>query len=279
MALMLRGVGVPARIVSGFKGGRWDDRKNQLVVEQRHAHAWVEAFVGGRWLVFDPTTARDDYGQDGSGGLGYSLAALWGHLNSFWQNKIIGVSLARQQSDIYEPIMKGLNNARAGGLNLVESFQNRLQSSPGRGLYRIICFMVRCCCFALSSLPLSCCICISARPFICLAGVFRPASVPRLQQMLQFFRRFLEISALNGLRKAQLTAREFALLFQERFRWQLQLNSLEELPLSLTNAYYQARFRGDKLSESDLEHWKKRLDSLGHVLNQRRETGRSRVSQ
>ena len=282
MALMLRGVGVPARIVSGFKGGRWNERKNQLVVEQRHAHAWVEAFVGGRWLVFDPTTARDDYGQDGSGGLGYSLAALWGHLNSFWQNKIIGVSLARQQSDIYEPIMKGLNNARAGGLNLVESFQNRLQSSPGRGRtpqdYLFYGSVLLFCVVIIAAVLLY----LYFRSAIYLFGWrFSARKRPEAQQqMLQFFRRFLEISALNGLRKApQLTAREFALLFQERFRWQLQLNSLEELPLSLTNAYYQARFRGDKLSESDLEHWKKRLDSLGHVLNQRRETGRSRVSQ
>lgn len=57
MVLMLRGIGIPARIVNGFYGGEWNEYGNYLLVRQRDAHSWVEALVGGRWMRYDPTPA------------------------------------------------------------------------------------------------------------------------------------------------------------------------------------------------------------------------------
>lgn len=56
-ANLLRLGGVPARIVTGYRGGEWNPWLNTLTVRDSDAHAWVEAWdaPSGRWLRFDPT--------------------------------------------------------------------------------------------------------------------------------------------------------------------------------------------------------------------------------
>ena len=59
MALMLRYLGVPARVAVGFTSGRYDRKQKEWVVSDRDAHAWVEVwFRGWGWLPFDPTPGR-----------------------------------------------------------------------------------------------------------------------------------------------------------------------------------------------------------------------------
>jgi transglutaminase-like putative cysteine protease len=56
MALMLRYLGVPARVAVGFAGGTYDPTRRVWNVSDREAHAWVEVwFKGYGWLPFDPT--------------------------------------------------------------------------------------------------------------------------------------------------------------------------------------------------------------------------------
>jgi len=56
MALMLRYLGVPARVAVGFSSGTYDVHRGVWTVTDHDAHAWVEAwFHGYGWLPFDPT--------------------------------------------------------------------------------------------------------------------------------------------------------------------------------------------------------------------------------
>jgi hypothetical protein len=58
MALMLRYLGIPARVAVGFAGGKYDAGHHVWLISDRNAHAWVEAwFKGYGWLPFDPTPA------------------------------------------------------------------------------------------------------------------------------------------------------------------------------------------------------------------------------
>jgi protein-glutamine gamma-glutamyltransferase len=58
MALMLRYVGVPARVAVGFSSGTYDAKRGVWSVTDHDAHAWVEVwFRGYGWLPFDPTPA------------------------------------------------------------------------------------------------------------------------------------------------------------------------------------------------------------------------------
>ncbi len=57
MALMLRMVGIPSRVVAGFAPGIRDlDQENIYRVEDFDAHSWVEVYFNGiGWVTFDPT--------------------------------------------------------------------------------------------------------------------------------------------------------------------------------------------------------------------------------
>jgi transglutaminase-like putative cysteine protease len=58
MAVMLRTLGIPSRIVNGFRGGEFNDLTDSYIVRARDAHSWVEAyFPGYGWVQFDPTPA------------------------------------------------------------------------------------------------------------------------------------------------------------------------------------------------------------------------------
>ncbi len=65
MALMLRYLGVPARVAVGFSSGSYDSRKGIWRVTDHDAHAWVEIwFDGFGWLPFDPTpSGRPERGE------------------------------------------------------------------------------------------------------------------------------------------------------------------------------------------------------------------------
>ena len=59
MALMLRLLGVPARVAVGFTSGEYDEDDKEWVVSDTNAHAWVEVwFPRFGWIPFDPTPGR-----------------------------------------------------------------------------------------------------------------------------------------------------------------------------------------------------------------------------
>jgi len=69
MAVMLRLLGVPARVAAGFTSGKFDQGKKEWVVTDHNAHTWVEVyFPGFGWLPFDPTPGRGQLGAAYSSG-------------------------------------------------------------------------------------------------------------------------------------------------------------------------------------------------------------------
>jgi hypothetical protein len=58
-ALMLRMLGIPVRVVSGFAPGTLDTKTHEYVVTDLDAHSWIEVwFQGIGWVPFDPTPAQ-----------------------------------------------------------------------------------------------------------------------------------------------------------------------------------------------------------------------------
>jgi transglutaminase-like putative cysteine protease len=56
MGDMLRSIGIPTRLVSGFGPGTYDVRRNLNEVRGEDAHTWVESyFPGYGWITFEPT--------------------------------------------------------------------------------------------------------------------------------------------------------------------------------------------------------------------------------
>lgn len=54
--LMLRSLGIPARLATGYSTGDYDPVLNQSIVREHDAHAWVEVwFEGHGWVPVDPS--------------------------------------------------------------------------------------------------------------------------------------------------------------------------------------------------------------------------------
>jgi transglutaminase-like putative cysteine protease len=56
--LLLRQAGIAARYVGGYSVQDYSEREQAFVVRARHAHAWAQAWVDGRWVNVDTTPAR-----------------------------------------------------------------------------------------------------------------------------------------------------------------------------------------------------------------------------
>jgi transglutaminase-like putative cysteine protease len=60
MILMLRSMGIPARMAAGFAQGIWDPATGSYLVRERDAHTWVEVyFPNAGWIEFEPTSAQE----------------------------------------------------------------------------------------------------------------------------------------------------------------------------------------------------------------------------
>jgi transglutaminase-like putative cysteine protease len=56
MTVMLRTLGIPARLVTGFQSGIYNPINEQWVIRAADAHSWVEGWIPGYgWTTFDPT--------------------------------------------------------------------------------------------------------------------------------------------------------------------------------------------------------------------------------
>ncbi len=121
LAIMLRCQGTPTRLINGFKGGELDDSTGKFVVQQRHAHSWVEALIGEEWVTFDPTpAARAVSVEEVTHGLS-SIQRLTGTIRSVWSSYVLQMDLAKQNSSLFKPIsdfVRQLWDAGVGGRNL-----------------------------------------------------------------------------------------------------------------------------------------------------------------
>jgi len=95
MAIMLRTLGIPSRVVNGFRGGEFNDITSQYLIRARDAHSWVEVyFPGYGWTGFDPTPAAPV-----TSSTGWNRVALYvDALASFWREWVINYDLGHQRS-------------------------------------------------------------------------------------------------------------------------------------------------------------------------------------
>ena len=62
--IMLRSLGIPARMINGFRAGEFNEWGDYFIVRQSDAHSWVEAWLpGSGWIEFDPTPAVQGAGS------------------------------------------------------------------------------------------------------------------------------------------------------------------------------------------------------------------------
>jgi hypothetical protein len=124
LALMLRALGIPSRVVTGFRGadGRGD---GTYEVRDSQAHAWVETPVRRpgkdgqaqwHWLTLDPSPA-----QEAPSAPPFSLSRWWGGGQDagrkLWQNFVVDYS-SDEQAALWSDLAERLRPAPTGLLGL-----------------------------------------------------------------------------------------------------------------------------------------------------------------
>ena len=113
--VVMRAMGVPARVVAGYQGAEPPDADGYQAVRQSHAHAWAEYWAeGAGWLRADPTAAvapervrssRPLLASPGlmtvalntmSPALAERLRRAWDLVDSRWAQWVMGYSSSRQ---------------------------------------------------------------------------------------------------------------------------------------------------------------------------------------
>lgn len=108
LAIMLRGVGIPSRHVTGFLGGRYNPYGQYIAVRQGDAHSWVEAFIDGKgWMSFDPTPSGRAT-IEVEKGLSAQIRAAIDALRSRWDRQIVSYDL-RRQVDLWDKLRRWLD--------------------------------------------------------------------------------------------------------------------------------------------------------------------------
>lgn len=90
LALMARSQGIPARVVSGYRGGEWDPGSRSYTVRASMSHLWVEALIpGAGWVRFDPSPASE-FSATGFGRLRREWSSRVLGAKMFWYRKVMG---------------------------------------------------------------------------------------------------------------------------------------------------------------------------------------------
>jgi protein-glutamine gamma-glutamyltransferase len=113
--VLMRAMGIPARIVTGYQGGERNSLDGFWVLRQADAHAWTEIWLAGRgWVRVDPTSAVSP-GRTGafqrlqppqgviasafgtmSPNLAASMRAAWEALNNGWNQWVLNYTQSKQ---------------------------------------------------------------------------------------------------------------------------------------------------------------------------------------
>jgi transglutaminase-like putative cysteine protease len=94
MAVMLRTLDIPSRVVTGFQSGVYNPISGSQLIRTSDAHSWVEAWIPRRgWTTFDPTPPDPNPQQ----------LSIWTRLGFYtdaaevlWQDWVVNYNLDRQ---------------------------------------------------------------------------------------------------------------------------------------------------------------------------------------
>jgi transglutaminase-like putative cysteine protease len=276
LTLMLRSIGIPARMVNGFKGGDWNELARVTTVRQKHAHSWVEVLIDGGphgapiWMTFDPTPAQErDESVAKVGGYGAFFLPFSDFVRYVWVFYVAGFNAERQQRVIYGPIAafwrEGMlivmllwESLKAGILWLVQ-FRTAREFFSVRGFFASVIGLL-----ALSGLVWIGVKIVARirRRFGTDSGQdFDPLGMPE-------YRRLTEILAGDGLRRPSAeTAREFALRAAETLRHRGEaIADVADVPPQVIDVFYRLRFGGMPPADETLAFLSGRLDALEALL-------------
>lgn len=131
LVLLARATGLPARVVTGFRGGTWNGYSNNFTIRNSDAHAWAEIFdvSTGAWLRADalaaPAAAQTNETQNEAAlaaRADRSWTARFDSLRVFWYRRIVNFD-QRSQTETLKAVKEATQNS---GKRLREALANAM---------------------------------------------------------------------------------------------------------------------------------------------------------
>ena len=241
LALMVRSIGIPSRLVKGYHGAEHQG-EGVYVVRHNQAHAWVEILVPRSgattdafdWLTLDPTPADSAPATPR-----FSAAHLWQELRQnageLWRTLIVDYS-ADEQADLWTSLQ------------------------PGRRLYTLAKFGVLILLILAALLTLG----LIRRILRRRAARVRPTGARTLYaRLLALLARRASLRPTSGQ-----TPREFGQAATQALQARPGVGALADLPGRVVESFYQVRFGDRPLSEAEGRALDTELDRLALVLRE-----------
>jgi len=289
LALMLRSVGIGARVIIGFKTEVIDDNAS-CIIRQSDAHAWVEVYIppealpdrlsgqeadlyafwwqNGGWLRLDPTPASNDFT------IMAALTLQWADwsrfIQSFWDENVLNMNQSRQMSWIYDPLYQVGHYIFHQVFNwefwqefwsdMVLYYRSFFSDAPQQerrmwdGFYLMPPFII------LGLLGLA-----FWQLFSMLQKSIRKHTAEEMRRRItiEFYLRMERMLTKIGLtRRSSITPLEFA-----------QQSSFTSLMLPIVDAFYRVRFGNAILTEEESKSVLKTLEQLEHAIVQPSSSG------
>jgi transglutaminase-like putative cysteine protease len=254
MAVMLRTLGVPTRIVNGFQPGEYNAAADAYVVRQADAHSWVEVYFAQEdaWVAFDPTPADGRPAGTSGTGLSGSLRRYADALELFWIQHVVAYD-RQGQRELARTLSSQISSYRVAASESADGLGALFAAwfGGGRGGW-----------FA------------AALGFASTPAVFVPASLLLFGFGLLWLRRGVRAGRGRGAKGGRESAAAVVVEFYARMSTSLAARGLSRPPdqtplefaesvgtpevLAVTKAYNRVRFGGEGLSPAEarqVEEW------------------------
>ena len=255
MVVMLRTVGIPARLVTGFLATEWNEYGGYFTVRQRDAHAWVEVyFPHSGWITMDPTptvnTAVSTSRWEPLSRLGESVRLQWDRLFVRYS--------AKDQLAVVHGVREGTDALRERASRWVS-----LLSAPITQVLSRLTHMVRTFHPGLPGLVtglivigLALCLLMLRDRIALWATTHLPTSRPQLA-IVQLYTRMLRTVERHGVSKPPAaTASEFARLVEQEWK------AAGPMVANVTALYHQGRFSRNPLTPGELSRAAEQVGQL-----------------
>ena len=299
LTLMLRSQNIPARVVVGFKGGEFNDEDGRYHVKEKHAHAWVEAYVPpgqtaritnntslgqtGIWVTLDPTPGSvEEYEDD----LVDQATNIFDAANDYWKEFVLG------RNEEHEGRLFSGDGAESAAqlLNLdwwaqQIGLREQSESDTGFNILHVIAPLGIISLFAwawYSNYRKTSLVEQERKESVSLwrrvLGSAVSIVMPKIGKWIiesgatrtttiHFYRRFMKMMNKYGLhREPAQTHREFANEANEHFHNLTAIDQIQPLIDQITEVFYRARFAGPALDNKQSESIEQAVSELESLL-------------
>lgn len=290
LTLMLRSVGIPARIVVGYRGGEWNVVGSFYQVRQLNAHSWVEALLpagsvprdrfsnasqadvaeqNGAWLRLDPTTTIDVAATATGNSRWAEIQQVVDYFKFVWNNYVVGLDAVKQQESVYQPIID----------TAVRSYRRLTDAKTWNGWYEDLWAPLKWTSFGSSSWPIWI---ASAFAMAGAIGIGRflksrlrrgmtsspmSAEPRRRPPPIDFYVRLEQVLATCELRRTpEQTQREFVQAACGELAELPATRGVAALPRRIVEAFYRVRFGGRTLADGERNEVEQALSALAAAL-------------